>query len=165
MISRRQRWFLWACAALYVSAAVCCGLLVGLPRVSDREWDRFWEEPHTLLVVLLWPPAFVLLLVILAVLARSGESGRTSTGELDVLLKLKRRGLLRPSHRERAGSVSDGLPLPVADTSGSSSVEETVLDRLVRRKRQGALSPQRTATTPARSSRFYRKQINSDFHD
>src|SRR5205814_4792348 len=85
MISRRLRWFLWACVALLISAAVLSAALLGLPHLSTADWPRFWQEPHAQFVAILGPPVFTLLLVILALLAQVGESDRSSTGEIDRL--------------------------------------------------------------------------------
>jgi hypothetical protein len=167
----RQRLFLWASLLLLVSAAVWSGACMSLLTLPGREPFRIWEEQHGLLVVLIGAPALVFLIEIVALLASVGSSGRSSTGELDVLLGLKRRGqLLRGSQSNRASIARIGpmaeLARPQDEASESDSgMPGTVLDRLVERKRQGALSPYPTRTPAVPSTRITRLRTASKSED
>jgi len=95
----------------------------------------------------------LLLFVFVALLSRGGEADRISTGELDVLLELKRQGLLRRGLPSTGASTSE-MGHPTRPPADGNEEQEPVLDRLVRRKRQGTLSPYPSANRDAQRGIF-----------
>ena len=147
MIGISWRWVLSAFGLLMLGAVVLSGPLLGLPSRSLGEWWRLWEELYFQLAILLVLPVSTLVLVLLALLTKGVGSDHGSSGDLDRLLRLKRRGLLlrrlvwTGTNKTTINPHSEPTSPQVETGDAQAEEQESLLDRLVRRKRQGALSP------------------------